>query len=136
MAKPGPFRRPKSQPPTSHPSPQPQAGLKVEQQFYSGPLPAPEILERFEGVYPGAAKIVFDTYQLQVTGRNRREDALVHGKVSGDKRGQVLSFVLATLCLGLGFFFGFKGMETASIIAIITAVAPIILATVTGLLKK
>lgn len=61
---------------------------------------------------------------------------VVSSKVKGDSRGQWLSFILAVMCLGIAVYFGTIGMGVASTVSVISAIIPVVLATVRGLLKK
>ena len=123
------------------PGPAPQGGVQVQQggmrveQYYVGPVPAPELLREFDAIRPGAAELFFDIYKQQSTERLAKERMLVEGKVAGDKRGQVFAFTLAAGGLALALAFGLLGLEGAALASIIGGISPVVLATVTGLLR-
>ena len=111
-------------------------GIKLAGQFYSGPLPTPELLQKWEAIHPGAAELIFRTYEKQVTSRIERENKLTESKVKTDSRGQIFAFLLAAGGLGLALAFALLGNSGAALASIIGGIAPIILATVTGLLRR
>ena len=45
-------------------------------ELFSGPVPTPEIIERYEKIYPGAAKLIFDKWDSQVKHRHHIEKVL------------------------------------------------------------
>lgn len=42
---------------------------EVREEVYSGPLPHPEHLKKYDEVYPGAAKIIIETFVKQYSHR-------------------------------------------------------------------
>lgn len=79
------------------------------QEAYAGPLPHPKHLREYETIYPGAAKIIFDLVQSQTKHRQRLEEAVIRTKMTNEKIGMYLSFILASGFAILGFLLIFTG---------------------------
>jgi uncharacterized membrane protein len=73
--------------------------MSVAAASYTGPLPHPEVLARFEEIYPGAAKIIFETFDAQSKHRMKLEERVVLGNVATQSRGQVFGFILAGMVI-------------------------------------
>lgn len=76
---------------------------------HSGPLPPAELLQEYENIYPGSAKIIFDTFVKQSNHRIKMEDTVITSQQKQAQRGQVfalsvaLSFlVVSAACVILG----------------------------------
>ncbi len=68
-------------------------------EMFSGPVPHPEIIERYEKIYPGAAKQIFEEYDRQVLHRHSLEKSLVKTDNIKSILGVVFGFVLAMSAL-------------------------------------
>jgi uncharacterized membrane protein len=62
---------------------------------YSGPLPPPEILARFDAVVPGAAERILKMAEEQAAHRKDLERKLVESDIERSKWGQALGFLIA-----------------------------------------
>lgn len=80
--------------------------IQVKQTKFEGPLPAPQILKDYDGVYPGAAKIIIKEFQensRHIRDTSRRD---LEAQVEREKRGQYMAFfiligILAVVCISL-----------------------------------
>lgn len=61
---------------------------------FSGPLPAPEVLAKYDQVVPGAAKSLFDDFHKNSEHLRSVERVAVHGSVAKDSRAQWMAFIL------------------------------------------
>lgn len=67
-------------------------------------LPPPEDMKEYETIYPGITRILIDTYTSQVNHRINLETIVVEGDNKRANRGQIISAILAFVCIGLGGF--------------------------------
>jgi uncharacterized membrane protein len=78
------------------PSPRGPNGVVVHQsQTFSGPLPPPEVLRKFDEVVPGAAERIIKMAEEQSAHRKDLERKVIDSDVSRSKWGQLLGFVIA-----------------------------------------
>lgn len=98
-------------------------------EMFSGPVPHPEIIERYEKIYPGAAKQIFEEYDRQVLHRHSLEKSLVKTDNLKSILGVVFGFIIAMSSLfggivvvilkGLSLFGG--GLSFVGLALLITA---------------
>ncbi len=81
-----------------------QNGVTVHQHsagFYSGPLPPPEVLKRFDEIVPGSAERIITMAEEQSIHRKNLEKQVIYSDISRSKWGQILGFVIAIVGLGV-----------------------------------
>jgi len=85
--------------------------LKAE--FYSGPMPHPSTLEEYEKVYPGAAKIIFDSFQEQNKHRIAMEKDVIRTGNEREILGIWFGFIIAmtTIVGGIYVYTKVEGAE-------------------------
>jgi len=64
-------------------------------QSFSGPLPPPEILRKFDEVVPGAAERIIKMAEDQSIHRKELEKKVIDSDIARSKWGQILGFVIA-----------------------------------------
>jgi uncharacterized membrane protein len=93
---------------------------------FSGPLPPPSILARYDEVVPGAANRILTMAEQQSAHRRDLEHAVVTSNVKLAARGQQLTFVLAMVALVGGFYLVSIDKDAEGIGSIVTAVAGLV----------
>jgi uncharacterized membrane protein len=61
---------------------------------FSGPLPHPDILKKFDEVYPGAAKIIIDMAKEQSEHRQILEKTVINSDIRNSKLGLIFGFII------------------------------------------
>jgi uncharacterized membrane protein len=79
------------------------------------PLPPPTELEKFEVLYPGAAKLVFDNFISQSNHRMELEKMTISGDNKRADRGQIISAILSVLCIATGGFLTYLDKNVAGL---------------------
>lgn len=69
---------------------------------FAGPMPPPELVERYEAIMPGAAEFFFTSLERQSTHRQQLEMKVVEATISHEKVGMWLAFALAVLLTSCG----------------------------------
>ncbi len=73
-----------------------ERGVLVRQmQAFSGPLPHPDILKRFDEVVPGAAERILAMAEEQSEHRRELEKKVIDSDIARSKWGQILGFCIA-----------------------------------------
>ena len=103
--------------------------IQVEKsEMFSGPVPHPEIIERYEKIYPGAAKLIFTEWDNQVKHRQVIEKSIIKTDNIKSLLGVVFGFiiVLTIVIVGAylvlnGFSFFGSGLSLAGLAMLVTA---------------
>jgi uncharacterized membrane protein len=76
---------------------------------YSGPLPPPEVLARFEELYPGAAKLIIDDFLDESIHRRESERKLLPSILFRQTLGAVSASLLGIVGLSGGIWLSYVG---------------------------
>jgi len=95
---------PKSKPNLPQSKPQSELLRVTAAQSFSGPLPPPEILEKYDRVYPGAAKIIFDAFLSQGEHRQSLERTVVKQGSRDSLVGLISAFIIGMTTILTGAY--------------------------------
>jgi uncharacterized membrane protein len=88
---------------------------------FSGPLPPPEALEKYNQALPGAAERILTMAEKQGDHRRKLETKVVDSNVFVQKVGPFLGFVIAMTVVVGGMFLIVRGKDGYGLAAIIAA---------------
>jgi uncharacterized membrane protein len=71
-----------------------QPHLLSQSVTFSGPLPHPDILKKFDDVFPGAAKIIVEMAQNQSEHRQELEKSVIASDIKNSKLGLYFGFII------------------------------------------
>ena len=113
-------------PPDSSQSEAAELRIQAEMRAFSGPLPPPEALERYNEVLPGAAERIISLAESQHHHRQELEKCAITSNVKAQKLGTVLGFIVSmTVVLG-GMWLIHEGKGTAGLATTLTALASLV----------
>ena len=92
------------------------------------PFPPPAEVERYEVLYPGATKLLFDNFQLQSNHRMELEKLTIEGDNKRANRGQIISAILAFVCILSGGFLTYLDKNVAGLSMIFGSLATLLTA--------
>jgi uncharacterized membrane protein len=95
-------------------------------QSYSGPLPPPEALERYNQTLPGAAERILAMAEQQHAHRLKLESRVVDSNISAQKLGTVLGFIVAITTIIGGIWLIYVGKEAQGLASVLTALAALV----------
>jgi len=104
--------------------------------FRKGPLPPPAEMEKYETLYPGSTKLLFDNLVCQTNHRMELEKLVIQGDSRRADRAQRNSLIITLAILLLAAFLFFLGKNGFAIATVIAAIAPIVIAFITGSLSR
>lgn len=87
--------------------------VRGELSSFSGPLPPPEILRKFDEVVPGAAERIIKMAEMQFAHRTELEKKVITSDIAQSKRGQILGFGIAIVGLVVAGWISIYGNEWA-----------------------
>lgn len=93
---------------------------------YSGPLPPPEVLERYNEILPGAAERIISLAESQHHHRQELEKCVITSNVKAQKLGTVLGFIVSMTVVIGGMFLIHEGKSTAGLATTLTALASLV----------
>ena len=82
-----------------------EALMIMRSELYSGPIPPPEALARYEEIQPGAADRILKMAEKQQEHRMALETKAIGGQVDQSKRGQIFGFIAIFVCIAVAVFF-------------------------------
>lgn len=103
---------------------------------FSGPLPPPEILERYEKIKPGLADRIVCLAEEQQHHRIKTEDAFTPEIIKVNQRGQIFAFVITLVALGIMAYLASQGMEKAVIATALVLGGGIITTFISGKIEQ
>lgn len=83
----------------------------IRQESFSGPLPHPELMSKYEQIQPGFAERIISMAEHQQDHRIDCERKIIDGSMSETRRGQWLGFSVALLFLGAATALGLTGHD-------------------------
>lgn len=83
----------------------------IRQESFSGPIPHPELLQKYDEVKSGFAERIVSMAERQLDHRLDCEEKVVDGSVNESKRGQNYGLIVALLFLGAAVFLGYHGHD-------------------------
>jgi len=99
---------------------------------FSGPLPPPEELAKYDRILPGSADRIIRMAEQQSTHRQDLESVVIGANASNQKWGLICAFIVAMSAIWGGVWISLKGMSGAGLTAIITALAALVAVFVYG----
>jgi uncharacterized membrane protein len=100
------------------------AALQVTQ--YSGPLPHPDALERYNQICPGAAERIIAQFENQALHRQSLEVKVVHSNTFCQKLGSVSALILGLAGICGGIYLVHAGQSTPGLATFFTSLCSLI----------
>ncbi len=122
--------------PEPEPKPEPENVIQavvraeVRRAFFSGPLPPPEALDRYNEIVPGAADRIIKLAEDQQKHRHQQEKTVIESNTQNATSGQRYAFWLAVLVIASANVFAYAGWPIWAFVLIvygITALASVFL---------
>jgi len=104
--------------------------------FRKGPLPPPEEMQKYENIYPGATKLLFDNFITQTNHRIDLEKTVIQGDNKRADKAQRNSFIIAMTILALAAALFFMNKDGYAVAAVFTAIAPIFVAFISSSISR
>ena len=82
-----------------------------KEETFAGPIPHPEIIEKYEKIYPGAAKIIFEEWDRQVKHRHEIEKSVIKTDNTKSILGVLLGFIIVVVAIGGGVYTVLQGKQ-------------------------
>lgn len=110
-----------------------EALMVIRGEMYSGPIPPPEALARYEEIQSGAADRIIKMAEKQQEHRMSLETKAIGGQIDQSKRGQIFGFIVILLCISVAVFFAVAfGMTTFAEIFLTVTMVILVTLFITG----
>lgn len=80
-----------------------------QKEAYSGPIPHPDHLEKYEKILSGSADRIIGMAENQSTHRQKLENKVVDAEIKYKNKGQIFGFIIALICIIGGILMIFFG---------------------------
>ena len=113
---------------TNKPQPSKKVSTAIirEQHTFSGPLPPPEDLARYDQVVPGAAERIIKMAENEMMHRHKNEDKMSSGMIWTTVISTFFAFFVAISLVGLSFYLAYRGFFAASASVAVGSIAAVI----------
>ena len=81
-----------------------QLAFRAEINQVSGPVPSPDVLEGYERIVPGSAKLIFDNFEAESTHRRKLESKASNRDTFRSMAGMIAGFVVALLLIAAAVY--------------------------------
>ncbi len=96
---------------------------RVQAEFFSGPLPPPSLLARYNDIIPSGAERILTMAERQSAHRENLEAQVVAGNLASQRRGSQYAFILALVAIGGGILLIHEGKSASGLATVISALA-------------
>ncbi|MGH7520277.1 MAG: DUF2335 domain-containing protein, partial [Gemmatimonadales bacterium] len=110
--------------------------VAVEGQFFSGPLPHPDDLAKYEQAIPGSGERIIRMAESQATHRQELEKKVVGSNVFGERLGQVFGFVISLVAIAAGWDLIRAGKDTIGLTTILSTIVGLVSVFIVGRRKR
>ncbi len=104
----------------------------ITAQSFSGPLPTPDVLRRYEEVIPGSAERIISMAERQGSHRQDLESTVVSSNITNERLGMIFGFVICLVAICGGIYAVAHGKSAEGIAAIIAPLAALVAVFVYG----
>lgn len=94
---------------------------RVQAEFFSGPLPPPSLLAKYNEVVPGGAERILAMAESQSKHRESLESKVVEGNIKSQQRGSLYAFVIAMTTITGGIYLIHTGNDLSGLATVITS---------------
>lgn len=98
--------------------------IRIEQKHLSvssGPLPSPEILDKYAAINPGIVDVIITTFKLQVDHRIETEKSVIENQNKLSRIGQHYAFIICFTAIICGTILILNGKSIFGILSILGA---------------
>ena len=93
---------------------------------YSGPLPPPEVLARFERLYPGSAKLIIDDFLSESLQRREAERHFLRSTIFRHNLGAVSASLLGLIGVAGGLWLAYVGRSLSGLSSVLGTLATLL----------
>lgn len=103
-----------------------QSLSSVEFTAYSGPIPHPDLLQRYNEIYPGAAKQILDDFVQESAHRRIIESKVVNTEAFSQAFGSISAGLIGLLGVAGGLWLAYAGRALGGLSAILATLASLV----------
>jgi len=118
------------------PIPNPTAGFAITQAHFSGPLPPPEMLARYNDAVPGGAERILAMAENQSKHRQELERIVIDANAHTQKTAPVYGFIICMTAILGGIYLIYLGKSAQGLASIVTALVSLAAVFVIGKLRQ
>lgn len=108
----------------------------VVAQSFSGPLPPPDVLVKYNEAIPNGAERIMAMTESQSAHRMKLEELVVRANIKNQTRGSIFAFTLCVIALAIGAWLIWAGKSVQGVTSIIVAMTSLTLVFVVGRFRQ
>ena len=108
------------------------AQFAITAQHFSGPLPPPEMLRKYEDLMPGSAERLVSMAERQSQHRQAIELKVIQSSCTNERLGTIFGFIICLIALGAGMYAATKGKDAFGIAAVVGSLGGLVAVFVYG----
>ena len=110
--------------PQNIPQGPPRQQVSVAQSVsFTGPLPPPAMLEKYNQVFPGCAERIVAMAESQLAHRHQLERTHLHGSQLAERTGQACGFLLGLVAIVGGIWLIANGKDVQGLVSVLGAIS-------------
>ncbi len=102
------------------------AQFAITAQQFSGPIPPPELLRKYEELIPGAADRIMSMAERQGSHRQTLESQVINSNIANERLGKILGFIICVLAISGGIYAVVLGKSAMGIAAIVAPLGALV----------
>jgi len=102
------------------------AHFAITAQQFSGPIPPPELLRKYEELVQGAADRIISMAEKQSNHRQILESQVINSNIGNERLGMILGFLICVLAISGGIYAVVQGKNATGIAAIVTPLVALV----------
>jgi len=99
---------------------------EIRAELYKGPMPSPDLIERYSKLYPDAPEFFFSLMQKQTDHRINIEEKVISSNIIGERIGQVFAFIICVIAIASGVYLIMNNKDAAGISSILLSLGGVI----------
>jgi uncharacterized membrane protein len=106
--------------------------IQASRTQFTGPIPPPEILLKYNDALPNAAERIVAMAESQLKHRQTIERQVIDSNCKAQQRGPIYGLIVCLAAIGGGIYLIHSGQSTAGLVSIISAVAGLAIVFISG----
>lgn len=106
--------------------------IQASRTQFTGPIPPPEILLKYNDALPSAAERIVAMAESQLKHRQTIERQVIESNCKAQQRGPIYGLVVCLAAIGGGIYLIHSGQSAAGLVSIISALAGLAIVFITG----
>lgn len=106
--------------------------IQASRTQFTGPIPPPEVLIKYNDALPSAAERIVAMAESQLKHRQELENRVIESNCRSQQRGPIYGLIVCLSAIAGGIYLIHSGQSVAGLVSIIGAIGSVVIVFVTG----